>query len=156
VPCFCYQVVSVLGMLQFLPLGVASCCASIQLVPCDSVNRNKVSIRQLPLFYFSLLHVLAPTGHPQVTNKSRCKNSPWKHLIVYLTWGWSVGAETCSEWWKIKKGELTYWNFVAIDGTIGTSWILAVVQCPCFCWSVWVWCQLVDASVANCEHMLCS
>jgi hypothetical protein len=39
----------------FLPLGVASCCASIQLVPCDSVNRNKVSIRQLPLFYFPSL-----------------------------------------------------------------------------------------------------
>jgi hypothetical protein len=51
----------------FLPLGVASCCASIQLVPYDAVNRNKVSIRQLSLFYFSyFLHVSAPTGHPQV------------------------------------------------------------------------------------------
>jgi hypothetical protein len=29
----------------FLPLGVASCCASIQLVLHDAVNRNKVSIR---------------------------------------------------------------------------------------------------------------
>jgi hypothetical protein len=29
----------------FLPLGVASCCTSIQLVPYDDVNRNKVSIR---------------------------------------------------------------------------------------------------------------
>jgi hypothetical protein len=38
-----------------LPLGVASCCASIQLVPYDAVNSNKVSIRQLPLFYFSFL-----------------------------------------------------------------------------------------------------
>jgi hypothetical protein len=28
----------------FLPLGVASCCASIQLVLYDAVNRNKVSI----------------------------------------------------------------------------------------------------------------
>jgi hypothetical protein len=28
-----------------LPLGVASCCASIQLVLYDAVNRNKVSIR---------------------------------------------------------------------------------------------------------------
>jgi hypothetical protein len=27
----------------FLSLSVASCCASIQLVPCDAVNRNKVS-----------------------------------------------------------------------------------------------------------------
>jgi hypothetical protein len=52
----------------FLPLGVASCCASIQLVPYDAVNRNKVSIRQLPLFifYFYSLHVSAPTGHLQV------------------------------------------------------------------------------------------
>jgi hypothetical protein len=33
----------------FLPLGVASCCASIQLVLYDAVNRNKVSIRHLPL-----------------------------------------------------------------------------------------------------------
>jgi hypothetical protein len=52
----------------FLPLGVASCCASIQLVPYDAVNRNKVSIRQLPLFIFYSysLHVSAPMGHPQV------------------------------------------------------------------------------------------
>jgi hypothetical protein len=52
----------------FLPLGVASCCASIQLVPCDAVNCNKVSIRQLPVFYFPShsLHVSAPTGHLQV------------------------------------------------------------------------------------------
>jgi hypothetical protein len=37
------------------------------LVPYD-VNRNKVSIRQLSLLYFSSysLHVSAPTGHPQV------------------------------------------------------------------------------------------
>jgi hypothetical protein len=29
----------------------------------------------------------------------RCsKNSPLKHLIVYLIWRWPVGAETCSEW----------------------------------------------------------
>jgi hypothetical protein len=28
----------------------------------------------------------------------RCiRNSPLKHPIVYLTWGWPVGAETCSE-----------------------------------------------------------
>jgi hypothetical protein len=41
----------------FLPLGVASCCASIQLVPCDAVNRNKVSIRQLA-FIFLLSHYM--------------------------------------------------------------------------------------------------
>jgi hypothetical protein len=35
--------------------GVASCCASIQLVPYDAVDRNKVSVRQLPLFLFFLL-----------------------------------------------------------------------------------------------------
>jgi hypothetical protein len=40
-----------LALNRFLPLGVASCCASIQLVPYDSVNRNKVSIRQLPLYF---------------------------------------------------------------------------------------------------------
>jgi hypothetical protein len=58
----------------FLPLGVASCCASIQLVPYDAVNRNKVSIRQLPLFYFPShsLHVSAPTGNLQVKYKIRC------------------------------------------------------------------------------------
>jgi hypothetical protein len=54
------------------------------------------------------------------TNKRsviRCiRNIALKYPIVYLTWRWPVGAETCSEWRKIKKGELTYWNFVAIDG----------------------------------------
>jgi hypothetical protein len=35
--------------------GLALGVASIQLVPYDAVNRNKVSIRQLPLFYFSFL-----------------------------------------------------------------------------------------------------
>jgi hypothetical protein len=37
---------------------------------------------------------------------------------LLIRWGWPLGAETCSEWRKIKKGELTYWNFVAIDGII--------------------------------------
>jgi hypothetical protein len=41
----------------FLPLGVASCCASIQLVPYDSVARNKISIRQLA-FIFLLTHYM--------------------------------------------------------------------------------------------------
>jgi hypothetical protein len=43
--------------------------ATQELVPYDAVNRNKVAIRQLPLFYFFyfyLLHVSAPTGHPQM------------------------------------------------------------------------------------------
>jgi hypothetical protein len=44
---------------SFLPLGVASCCASIQLVPYDAVNRNKVSIRQLP-FYFPSHYMFWP------------------------------------------------------------------------------------------------
>jgi hypothetical protein len=46
----------------------------IQLVPYDAVNRNKVSIRQLPFFiFFSYsLHVSAPTGHPQVRYTIRC------------------------------------------------------------------------------------
>jgi hypothetical protein len=35
----------------------------------------------------------------------RCiKNSPSKYLIVYLTWRWPVGAETCSEWERNKGG----------------------------------------------------
>jgi hypothetical protein len=87
----------------FLSLGVASCCASIQLVPCDSVNRNKVSIRHSHFFYFpSLTTCFGPYGPSNV--------------IVYLTWRWPVGAETCSEWRKIKKRGVTYWNFVAIGG----------------------------------------
>jgi hypothetical protein len=54
--------------MPFLPLGVASCCASIQLVPYDAVNRNKVSICQLSRFIFCYysLHVSATTGHIQV------------------------------------------------------------------------------------------
>jgi hypothetical protein len=52
-------------VLEFLPLGVASCCASIQLVRYDAVNPNKVSI-QLPLLFSFSLHVSAPTGHLQV------------------------------------------------------------------------------------------
>jgi hypothetical protein len=38
-------------------LGVASCCTSIQLVPYDDVDRNKVSIRQL-VFIFLLTHYM--------------------------------------------------------------------------------------------------
>jgi hypothetical protein len=34
-----------LFIFRLLPLGVASCCGSIQLVLYDAVNRNKVSIR---------------------------------------------------------------------------------------------------------------
>jgi hypothetical protein len=57
---------------RFLPLGVASCCASIQLVPYGAVNRNKVSVRQLPLCFPShLLHVSAPTVHLQVRYTTR-------------------------------------------------------------------------------------
>jgi hypothetical protein len=38
-----------------------------KLVPCDSVNRNKVSIRHSPFFIFlHSLHVLAPTGQLDV------------------------------------------------------------------------------------------
>jgi hypothetical protein len=60
--------------LLFLPLSVASCCVSIQLVPYDAVNRNKVSIRHPPFSYFPtyLLHVSAPTGHLQVRYTIRC------------------------------------------------------------------------------------
>jgi hypothetical protein len=44
---------------------------TLRLVPYDAVNRNKVSICQLSLFYFSSysLHVSAPTSHPQVRYK---------------------------------------------------------------------------------------
>jgi hypothetical protein len=44
-------------VLWFLPLSVASCCPSIQLVLYDAVNRNKVSI-QLLLFIFLLTHYM--------------------------------------------------------------------------------------------------
>jgi hypothetical protein len=40
-----------------LPLGVASCCTSIQLVPYDAVSRNKVSICQFT-FIFLLTHYM--------------------------------------------------------------------------------------------------
>jgi hypothetical protein len=39
---------NVAEQLLFLSLGVASCCASIQLDLYDAVNRNKVSIRASP------------------------------------------------------------------------------------------------------------
>jgi hypothetical protein len=53
-------------------MGVASCCGSIQLVPYDAVNRNKVSVHQLLLYFPShSLHVSTPTGHPQVRYKIR-------------------------------------------------------------------------------------
>jgi hypothetical protein len=75
----------------FLPFGVASCCASIQLVPYDAVNRNKVSICQLPLFYFPShsLHVSAPTGHLQVRYTIRFflkfLRTIWNSLL-FVTW----------------------------------------------------------------------
>jgi hypothetical protein len=40
-----HEIINDNGVRLFLPLGVASCCATIQLVPYDAVNRNKVSIR---------------------------------------------------------------------------------------------------------------
>jgi hypothetical protein len=48
--------------LLFLPLGVASCCASIQLVSYDAVNRNKVSIRLLVFIFFFLTTCFGPYG----------------------------------------------------------------------------------------------
>jgi hypothetical protein len=48
-------------------------CVCFRLVPYDAVNRNKVSIRQIPLYFSShLLHVSAPTGHLQVRYTIRC------------------------------------------------------------------------------------
>jgi hypothetical protein len=46
----------------------------IALVPYDTVNRNRLSIRQLPPFYFPShsLHVSAPMGHLQVRYTIRC------------------------------------------------------------------------------------
>jgi hypothetical protein len=59
----------------FLPLGAGSCCASIQLVPCDAVNRNKVFNTSTRLYFSSLLlHVSASTGHPQVRYTIGCFN----------------------------------------------------------------------------------
>jgi hypothetical protein len=61
------------------------------LVPYDAVNRNKVSICQLPLFIFSShsLHVSAPTGHPQVRHTIRCFQGPFlpqRIRCTYTTW----------------------------------------------------------------------
>jgi hypothetical protein len=80
--------------------------------------------------YYFYLWVLHPVAHlsnwflmvPSIATKFQYVNSPflffllthymfrgpsssdWKHLIVYLTWGWPIGAETCSEWeGKIKR-----------------------------------------------------
>jgi hypothetical protein len=51
----CPETFTFLEIFFFLPLGVASCCASIQLDPYDAVDRNKISIRQLA-FIFLLSH----------------------------------------------------------------------------------------------------
>jgi hypothetical protein len=59
-------------------------------------------------FYF------LPLGVACVQRIRFIRNSPLKYPIVYLTWRWPVGAETCSEK-EENKSELTYWNFVAID-----------------------------------------
>jgi hypothetical protein len=48
--------------IRFLLLGVASCCASIQLVPYDDVDRNKVSIRQLVFIFSFLTTCFGPYG----------------------------------------------------------------------------------------------
>jgi hypothetical protein len=50
--------ITALHLHVFLFLGVASCCASIQLVPCDSVKRNKVSIRHSPFIISLLTHYM--------------------------------------------------------------------------------------------------
>jgi hypothetical protein len=47
---------AVFSNLRSRPSEVNILISSIQLVPCDTVNRNKVSIRQLPLFLFSFTH----------------------------------------------------------------------------------------------------
>jgi hypothetical protein len=62
-----------------------------ELVPYGAVNRNKVSIRQLPLFYFPShsLHVSAPTGHPQVRYTIRCLQGLFllqRIRCTYTTW----------------------------------------------------------------------
>jgi hypothetical protein len=59
----------------------------VQLVPYDAVNRNKVSIRQLPLFFIFpsySLHVSAPTGHPQVRYTIRCFQGLFLLLLLLL------------------------------------------------------------------------
>jgi Mg2+/citrate symporter len=51
----------------------------------DAVNRNKVSIHQLPFIFLShSLHVSAPTGHPQVRYIIVLKNSP-SNIYLYIS-----------------------------------------------------------------------
>jgi hypothetical protein len=75
-------------------------------------HQSQQSCNTLTPFLFSFfysLHVSVPTGHLQVRYTIRYFFKDY--LIVYLTWRWPVGAETCSEWRKIKTSWRieTYW-----------------------------------------------
>jgi hypothetical protein len=64
---------------EILPLGVASCSTSIQLVPYDAVNRNKVSIRQLPLYFSShSLHVSCISNIDNTLATKKRQNNKWR------------------------------------------------------------------------------
>jgi hypothetical protein len=91
--------------------------------------KNQICQQILKGFYIWVLHPVAHLSNwflvtPSIATKFQYVNSflfsfllttsfgpygpssgeIYKHLIVYLTWRWPVGAETCSEWRKIKRG----------------------------------------------------
>jgi hypothetical protein len=79
---------------EYLPLFffffTFGCCILLRIYPTgyyDAVNRNTVSIRQLSLLFLPTHYMFRPLQ---------------AIFIVYLTWRWPVGAETCSNWEEIK------------------------------------------------------
>jgi hypothetical protein len=60
----------------------------IQLITCIRTTSWSTDVQQITSLY-----------QIAYAQRIRCiQNSPLKQLIVYLTWRWPVGAETCSEW----------------------------------------------------------
>jgi hypothetical protein len=90
-------------------------------------RRSQQSFNTSTRFYFPSfsLHVSAPTGHPQVRYTIGYFNGLFliqRIRCMYATWSRDVTCCTsvlwlCSEK-EENKNELTYWNFVAIDGII--------------------------------------
>jgi hypothetical protein len=109
---------------------------SIQLVPYEAVNRNKVSIRQLPLFYFSFTHYMFRPlrailkwdiqldvfkDYSYYNGSVVHKNKKGTVDVLKLCCDWRHHKESVRESTMfLVRYELkvTYWNFVAIDGII--------------------------------------
>jgi hypothetical protein len=96
----------------FLPLGVESCCASIQLVPYNAVDRNKVSRRQL-IFIFLLSHyVFRPLrAHLQVRYIIGCYNGLFLIQRIRCTYGeFAVFAILCLQLLYLYLCDNMYWE----------------------------------------------